>query len=141
MYGSREYVIMRLRQALFHLDNAINLLKKAENFSILDIILPFGLSMIPDFFEYDAYGRAMAEAHMALMILSELRYYAGFVNLDIPYIDGSTPLWMLLDVGFDNIIFDLLRHMKISEARKKLEDIRRSIIQALNSLSRARLTP
>ena len=130
---NKQYVLARLRMVLFHIDNAIKFLRNAEGYSILDIFTPFGLSIIPDMFEYDAYYKAMHEINIAFMILNEVRYYLKNIYIGYPYMD-NTPLWMMFDIGFDNLIFDLLRHMRIREVRKNIEKLREKIIDIIRRI-------
>jgi len=115
-----------------------NFLEIAENFSILDIFIPFGLSIIPDMFEYDSYYKAVHEVNIAFMILNEIRYYLKNIYIEYPYMD-NVPLWMIFDIGFDSLISDLLRHMRIKEVREKIEKIREEVLYAIRQMENSRL--
>lgn len=130
---NKQYILARLREALFHIDNAIKFLRNAESFSILDIFTPFGLSIVPDMFEYDSYYKAVHEVNIAFMIINEIRYYLRNIYIDYPYMD-NIPLWMIFDIGFDNLVLDLLRHMRIKEVREKIEKVREEILHAIRRI-------
>ena len=40
----------------------------------------------------------------------------------------------MFDIGFDNLIFDLLRHMRIREVRKNIEKLREKIIDIIRRI-------
>jgi len=60
----------------------------------------------------------MMEVNMARQIIYEVYPYLRNYNISLNIYD-DTLLWMFVDVVFDSIIVDLIRHFKIRETKRK----------------------
>ncbi len=102
--------------------NALNYLSEAKGWSILDILSSGFLSFIADFMEYSKFNRAKDEIRKASIILNRIRNDLKYYLDEIPNIN-STLMWMIIDIGLDNFIFDLFRHFRIKECRDKIQSL------------------
>lgn len=130
---SREYIVSRLHQAVYHLDRALYLLERSETASIFDILTPFSFPF--DFIEYGAFNQAMIEINLARQTLYEVYPYLRGYNVNIDIYDDAL-LWMFVDVVFDNIIVDLVRHFKIREIKKRVRKVRERIAEVISQLTK-----
>jgi hypothetical protein len=115
---------------------AIDKLEEASTYSIVDILLSGPLSIVADIFEYSKFSDAKTYIEEAGDILKSVRRRLKEMDIRIPDINHMA-IWAVLDIGFDSLIIDLMRHYKIKEAKEKLkeslEDIDR-LIRRLNNI-------
>ena len=130
MYN-KEYIVFRLHQAIYHLDRALYFLERSEAASIFDVLTPFSLPF--DFIEYGAFRQAMMEVNIARQIIYEVHPYLRNYNVSLDTYD-DTLLWMFVDVVFDSIIVDLVRHFKIREVKRKIQKARERIARVISQL-------
>jgi len=131
--SDREYVVFRLNEAIHHLDRALYFLERSETASLLDIIAPFSIPF--DLVEYSAFGQAMLELRAAQQVLLEVYPYLRGRGVRLG-IHDDTLLWMLVDVGLDNPIVDVLRHLRIRDIKAKVRRLRESVAELVAELGR-----
>jgi hypothetical protein len=128
---SMDHIIKSLERAVGHLELALESLNRAETWSIVDII---GIgSVFGDIFEYSEFGKAKKEVELATKIIRDVESELRNTEVKVPEID-HTMIWVLLDIGFDGLIIDLLRHSKISEAKAKVEETIKAISRLISQL-------
>ncbi|RLE79713.1 MAG: hypothetical protein DRJ52_07855 [Thermoprotei archaeon] len=126
-----------LLSARGHLERALDYLSRAETKSVVDMFFGGFVSFLIDLMEYEDYRKAVREIEYARSYLRKARKYSHL----IPSL-RSSDLWLLLDVAFDSFFTDLLRHFRIMEAKRTVEDAIREIDRALYELRTKRyLTP
>ncbi len=105
--------------ALYHLQKADELMDKAKNWGWADI---FGGGMIITAIKHsrinDARREIQASQRALKKLANELHDLNGYPDVDID-IDGFVTF---ADYFFDNSFGDILAQVKISEAKKKIED-------------------
>ena len=126
-----DHVIKRLERAIEHLELALKALKSAKKWSIVDIIGIGGI--LGDIFEYSEFGKAKREVELAKNIIKDVESELKNMEIKVPKIDHTT-MWAFLDIGFDGLIIDLLRHSKINEAKAKVEETIKAISQLISQL-------
>ena len=124
---SMDHMIKSLERAVGHLELALEALNSARTWSIVDIIGIGGI--FGDIFEYSEFGKAKKEVELATNIIRDVESELRNMDVKVPEIDHTT-MWAFLDIGFDGLIIDLLRHSKINEAKAKVEET----IKAINRL-------
>ena len=119
-------LIGMLRLARGYLLRAREKLDAASTFSIIDIFLGGLPSLVADVFEYSAFSEAKRYVEMAVKVIEEVRQRLLTIPQLTPILNDTT-LWAILDIGFDNFFIDLLRHMKIEEAKDKVDEMIREV--------------
>ncbi|RLE94015.1 MAG: hypothetical protein DRN04_04830 [Thermoprotei archaeon] len=112
-----------------HFERALYYLGQAETKSLVDMFLGGLFSAIIDIMEYDDYKKALREIDYAKYYLKQAEKYSSI----IPELDDSN-LWFITDVAFDSLFADLLRHFKIMEAKRQVENAIREIDEILYRL-------
>jgi len=112
-----------------HFERALYYLSQAETKSLVDMFLGGLFSVIIDIMEYDDYKKALREIDYAKYYLRQAKKYSSI----IPELDYSD-LWFIIDVAFDSLFVDLLRHFKIMEAKRQVETAIREIDEILYRL-------
>ena len=127
-----NHIIKSLEKAVEHLDLALKALNSARTWSIVDVI---GLGGIfGDIFEYSEFSKAKKEVEHAANIIREVESELKNVEVKVPEIDHTT-LWAFLDIGFDGLIIDLLRHSRINEAKAKVEETIKAVNRLISQLN------
>jgi hypothetical protein len=116
---SMDHMIKSLERAVGHLELALEALNSARTWSIIDVIGLGGI--LGDIFEYSEFGKAKKEVELATNIIRDVESELKNMEVKVPEIDHTT-MWAFLDIGFDGLIIDLLRHSKINEAKAKVEE-------------------
>jgi len=127
---SMDHVIKSLQSAMEHLELALEALNSARNWSVADMI---GSGSIADIFEYSEFGKAKREVELATNIIRDVESELKDMEVKVPEIDHTT-MWAFLDIAFDGLIIDLLRHLKINEAKAKVEETIKAINQLISQL-------
>ncbi len=119
-----EYLI----RVKHHLGKAYKLLDEASGWSIADIFLGglFGLGV--GIIKYSRIARARSEIEKAADILAQLKQH-----VKPPQINHSS-LWVILDIGLDNMFIDLLKHWDISEAKRRIKEALDTVDEVLKNL-------
>jgi len=128
---SMDHMIKSLERAVGHLELALEALNSAKTWSIVDIIGIGGI--IGDIFEYSEFGKAKKEVELATNIIRDVESELRNMDVKVPEIDHTT-MWAFLDIGFDGLIIDLLRHSKINEAKAKVEETIKAINRLISQL-------
>jgi hypothetical protein len=126
-----DHVIKNLEKAVGHLELALESLNSARKWSIVDIIGIGGI--LGDIFEYSEFGKAKREVELAANIITDVESELKDMEVQVPEIDHTT-MWAFLDIGFDGLIIDLLRHSKINEAKAKVEETIKAVSQLISQL-------
>jgi len=92
-----------------------------------------GSGSIGDIFEYSEFGKAKREVELATNIIRDVESELKDMEVKVPEIDHTT-MWAFLDIAFDGLIIDLLRHLKINEAKVKVEETIKAINQLISQL-------
>ncbi len=128
---SMDHMIKSLERAVGHLELALEALNSARKWSIIDVI---GLGGIfGDIFEYSEFGKAKKEVELATNIIRDVESELRNMDVKVPEIDHTT-MWAFLDIGFDGLIVDLLRHSKINEAKAKVEETIKAVNRLISQL-------
>ncbi|MHA1583389.1 MAG: zinc ribbon domain-containing protein [Candidatus Baldrarchaeia archaeon] len=135
MSWDNEKIRIRLLEAREHLVKALQKFKSSRNWSFLDMFLGGSVSFFADLMEHARFSEALDEIRRAKQIIVQVQEHIGDVDLEI----GDNFFGTFLDVAFDNIFVDLLRHGRINKARKKVIEVIRKIDSVLLSL-RANIT-
>ena len=128
---SMDHIIKSLERAVGHLELALEALNSAKTWSIVDIIGIGGI--FGDIFEYSEFGKAKKEVELATNIIRDVESEFRNMDVKVPEIDHTT-MWAFLDIGFDGLIIDLLRHSKINEAKAKVEETIKAINRLISQL-------
>jgi hypothetical protein len=126
-----DHVIYSLEKAVEHLTLALEALNSAGSWSVMDVI-GFG-GVFADIFEYSKFDKAKREVELAADIIRGVEAELKNMEVRVPEID-HTPLWAVLDVCFDGLIIDLLRHVKINEAEVKVKETIENVNQLVSQL-------
>ena len=126
-----DHVIKNLERAVEHLELALESLNSARKWSIVDMIGIGGI--LGDIFEYSEFGKAKREVELAANIITDVESELKDMEVQVPEIDHTT-MWAFLDIGFDGLIIDLLRHSKINEAKAKVEETIKAVSQLISQL-------
>jgi len=127
---NHEKVRIKLLEAREHLVKALQKLKSSRNWSFLDMFLGGSMSFFADLMEHARFSEALSEIRRAKQIIAQVQEHIGDVDLEI----DDNFFGMFLDVAFDNIFVDFLRHRRINNARKKVIEVIRKIDSVLSSL-------
>jgi len=127
---NHERIRNRLLEAREHLVKALQKLKSAKNWSFFDMFLSGGVSLFADLMEHTRFNEALDEIRRAKQIIAQIQEHIGDIDLEI---DDSF-FGTFLDVAFDNIFVDFLRHGRINNARKKVTEVIRKIDSVLLTL-------
>ncbi len=130
MSWDNEKIRIRLLEAREHLVKALQKLKSSRNWSFLDMFLGGSVSFFADLMEHARFSEALDEIRRAKQIIAQVQEHIGDVDLEV---DDSF-FGTFLDVAFDNIFVDFLRHGRINKARKKVIEVIRKIDSVLLSL-------
>jgi len=130
-----ERIRTKLLQAREHLIKVLQKLKSSRNWSFLDMFLGGGLSLFADFMEHERYSEAVEEIRQVKHIISQVQEHIGDIDLEI---DDSL-FGTFLDIAFDNIFIDFLRHGRINKARKKVIEVIRKIDKVLATLKPSKI--
>lgn len=130
MTWNHERIRTKLLQAREHLIKALQKLKSSRNWSFLDMFLGRGLSPFADFMEHARFSEALDEIRHAKQIIAQVQEHVGDIDLEI----DDNFFGMFLDIAFDNIFVDFLRHGRINNARKKVIEVIRKIDSVLSTL-------
>ncbi|MHA1860334.1 MAG: zinc ribbon domain-containing protein [Candidatus Asgardarchaeia archaeon] len=133
----RKYIIGRLKEARKYLVSALNKLSTARTMSILDIFFSGGFSFFSDLMEHEKYREAVDDIRVARSIIMDIKDDIRELRelYDIEIKDDSF-LGFMMDVAFDNFLFDLFRHSRIKKLRKIVHRWIRDVDNAILKLSR-----
>jgi len=133
----RKYILKKLKEAREYLVRALNKLNTAKTMSVFDIFLGGGFSFFSDLIEHERYQEAVEDVRMARNILmgikDEIRELREIYDIEIK--DDSF-LGFIMDVAFDNFLFDLFRHSRITKLRKVVRRWIKDIDHAIIELSK-----
>ncbi len=131
--NSQLEIIDKLRKVKMHLIRALHYLNSAGTWSIIDMFTSGFLSFVSDVMEYSEYGKAKREIAIASNILREIEGEVRELMEKIPEVN-STYMWIILDIGLDGFITDLMRHMKIGECKRRIKCLVTDIDRLISKL-------
>ena len=121
MNKNLKKLLEQLEQIKLHLITAKRLLDEAENWSLLDAISSGPVSIFADFMEYSRFNKVKLEIMKAKSIYKLIKDDLKRTFYEIPDLN-LTGLWFTLDVFFDSLPIDIIRHFKLKAFKNRIEE-------------------